>query len=565
MSKIKELDKDLINKIAAGEVIERPASVVKELVENAIDAEATHISIEVIEGGKSLVKVSDNGSGIEKDDVVMSIQRHTTSKLNNLQDLFQITTLGFRGEALASIASIAKLEMITKTKENDVGVSITVENGIVLKQEYVSAKQGTMIAVSDLFYNVPARKKHLKGIAVEFNHIIDIITRYALIHPEMHFLLTHNGKTIINSPSTTDLLNNIITIYGRDLTKEFLAVNFANGDVEINGYIGKPNAARTDKEYQSLYINKRYIKNYVLNKAVYDGYGTFLFHGRHPIFILNITILPQKVDVNVHPSKSIVRVDKEYLIYEAIKKAVIDCLVEENLIPEVIESRPKEIDAKLILSSAGQFIEYQTAFTQAPSLLPLKQVLNIRLIGKIHNTFIIAEDEKGMLLIDQHAAHERVMYEKFLQECKDKHIHAQQLLTPIVLHVTPNERVIIEQNIELLQSTGFNLELFGNDSYLLRSLPSVFGRTQQKQLIYDVIDELNLGETVKIEEIKEERIARAACRSAVKAHDVLEFPEIYRILEELFQCENKFTCPHGRPAIIHYSLYELEKKFKRKE
>ncbi|MBS3137612.1 DNA mismatch repair endonuclease MutL [Candidatus Woesearchaeota archaeon] len=564
MGKIKELDKDLVNKIAAGEVIERPASVVKELVENAIDAGAAHISIEVIEGGKSFIKVSDDGCGIEKEDVVISIQRHTTSKIDNLQDLFQITTLGFRGEALASIASIAKLEMITKTKESDVGVSITVENGNVLKQEYVSAKQGTTITISDIFYNIPARKKHLKGIAVEFSHILDIITRYALIHSEIHFLLTHNGKIIINSPSTADMLGNIVTIYGRDLTKELLPLSFANGDVEITGYIGRPNAARTDKEYQSLYINKRYIKNYILNKAVYDGYGTFLFHGRHPIFILNINILPQKVDVNVHPSKSVVRIDKEYLIYEAIKKAVIDTLVEENLIPEIIESKPKEIDAKLMMSSSGQFIEYQTAFTQS-SLQKQKQILNIRLIGKIHNTFIIAEDEKGMILVDQHAAHERVMYEKFLKEYKDKQIQVQQLLTPIVLHITPNECVIIEQNIELLQNAGFHLEQFGHDCYLLRSLPSVFGRTQHKQLIYDILDELNLGETVKIEDIKEERIARAACRSAVKAHDVLEFPEIYKILEALFQCENKFTCPHGRPAIIHYSLYELEKKFKRKE
>jgi len=244
MGKIKELDKDLVNKIAAGEVIERPASVVKELVENAIDAGAAHISIEVIEGGKSFIKVSDDGCGIEKEDVVISIQRHTTSKIDNLQDLFQITTLGFRGEALASIASIAKLEMITKTKESDVGVSITVENGNVLKQEYVSAKQGTTITISDIFYNIPARKKHLKGIAVEFSHILDIITRYALIHSEIHFLLTHNGKIIINSPSTADMLGNIVTIYGRDLTKELLPLSFANGDVEITGYIGRPNAAR---------------------------------------------------------------------------------------------------------------------------------------------------------------------------------------------------------------------------------------------------------------------------------------------------------------------------------
>jgi DNA mismatch repair protein MutL len=317
---------------------------------------------------------------------------------------------------------------------------------------------------------------------------------------------------------------------------------------------------------------------------VYDGYGTFLFHGRHPIFILNITVLPQKVDANVHPSKSIVRVDKEYLIYEAIKKAVIDTLVEENLIPEIAESKPKEIDAKLMLSSAGQFIEYQTAFASGTkenfdeitaqqsqqqaaqfAFQKQKQVMNIRLIGKIHNTYIVAEDENGMILIDQHAAHERVMYEKFLKEYKNKQLHVQQLLTPIVLHITPNEQIIIEQNSALLHEAGFHLEQFGHDSYLLRSVPSVFGRMQHKQLIYDVLDELNLGETSKIEEIKEERIARAACRSAVKAHDVLEFPEIYKILEQLFQCENKFTCPHGRPAIIHYSLYELEKKFKRKE
>ncbi len=628
MTKIKELDQDLINKIAAGEVIERPSSVVKELVENSIDANATIITIEVIEGGKSFIKVSDNGCGISPEDISLSIKRHATSKISSTDDLFAIHTLGFRGEALASIAAISNLKLITKTPENETGIKITVENGEIAKQETIPAKTGTTIEISNLFYNVPARKKHLKGIAVEFKHILDIITRYALIHPEIHFTLIHNQKTIINSPATKDFLANIMTVYGRDLTRDLLTVKYENEEVIITGYIGKPSSARADKEYQSLYINKRYIKNYILQKAAYDGYNTLLFHGKHPVFMLNIELQPTRVDVNVHPTKAIVRIEKEYLIYDAIKHAIIDTLVEENLIPEIIENKNKEFDAKLILAPSSQYLEQQTILRQQTAeqssrsgfqstqptlqsselrfqstqpglqssgsklqstesgsefqslqtasteqsqraqqlfLEKQKHTMNIKLIGKIHNTFIVAEDEKGMILIDQHAAHERVMYEKFLKQYFSKAIAVQQLLSPIVLHLTPQEKMIVEENNSFLNSSGFSIEPFGNDSCLLRTIPSVFGRTQSKELVYNILDELNLGESTAIDELKEERIARAACRAAVKAHDVLEFPEIYKIIEELFQCENRFTCPHGRPAIIHYSMYELEKKFKRKE
>lgn len=564
MGVIKELDQDLINKIAAGEVIERPASVVKELVENAIDAHARTIIISVIEGGKSLIKISDNGCGISSDEAELALKRHTTSKIETLNDLFNIKSLGFRGEALASIASVSSMELVTKTAEEDTGTYLEVVSGDIVQKKSVAANKGTAISVHNLFFNVPARKQHQKTIATEFRYILELVTHYALIHPEINITLIHNEKEVLNAPSTEDVLTNIASVYGRGLCGDLLPVDFSFFDLHVSGFISIPGKARNDKNFQSIFVNKRFVHNYLIQKAVYDGYGSLLFHGKHPVFVLNVTIDPKKIDVNVHPTKAQIRIEKESDVYISVKNAVIKTLKEHNLVPEMFSNKqdfPRDINAKLVIDPFPQ--EEQLYLDEDVDLLRKKEV-GIRILGRIYQTFIIAEDDKGMLLIDQHAAHERVMFEKFMQQYQNKAIKVQQLLQPIMLELSALETDVVINNISILENCGIFIEEFGKNTFLVRSLPSIFARQQDKNIVLAIIGELGSGELKTISLVKEERIAMAACRSAVKAHDILEMPELYALLQELFSCKNPYSCPHGRPSMIHYSLYDLEKKFKRR-
>ena len=574
MPNIIELDQNLINKIAAGEVIERPASVVKELVENSMDAGATSITVEIAEGGKSLIKITDDGHGIEADELPTAIKRHSTSKIKSAEDLFNISTLGFRGEALASIGSVSYMKITSKIKSADSAQLIEVEDGRLITNKPAAANNGTTIEVNNLFFNVPARKKHQKSMQAEFRHILDIITRYILINPQIQFKLIHNDKIVITSPSSTNTLANVATVYGRSITKSLVPINFSFFDIEIMGFISKPELTRADRTYQSIYVNKRHIKNSTVQRAVYDGYGELLFHGRHPIFILDIKIDPQKIDVNVHPQKSEIRIQKEQELYSAVRNAIISAFSDEKLIPQIQEFKTKLVDQKLIITDKDDFGKSQSTLSSHASTshsdeesdekAETKSELRIKLIGKLHNTYVIAQDEEGMLLVDQHAAHERVMYEKLLNDFKNDSIKVQELISPLMIEANPNEKLIIEGNIELLKSLGIMIEHFGKSTFVIRALPNILQKQQTPALINDIIDELNNDELKKITKIKEERIAMAACKSAAKAHDVLEFPQIYKILDELFACENPNTCPHGRPTMIHFPLYELEKKFKRK-
>ena len=573
MGCIKQLDQDLINKIAAGEVIERPASVVKELVENSIDAGSEKITIDIIEGGISQIKVADNGSGIQEDDLLLAIKRHTTSKIATLHDLFNINTLGFRGEALASIASVAKVEITTKTENDDVGQHIEVESGEVLIKKSVACNKGTSITVKNLFYNVPARKHHLKTIQTEFRKIVEIITQYALIHPEIHFVLTHNTTEILNAPSVNtppspqENLSNIAAVYGRETARDLLSVNYSFFDLSVKGFISIPGKARNDRNFQSIFVNKRHVRNPLIQKAAYDGYGSLLFHGRHPVFILDVIINPKKVDVNVHPTKKEIRIEKESDVYSAVKNAVIQALKNNNLVPEMFtqfsnkHDFSREINAKLVVDAAPRD---EQVYLDEDLDIKRKKEVGIKILGRIYHTYIIAEDDKGMLLIDQHAAHERVMFEKFMQQFKDKKIHVQNLLSPLMLELSALESNTAFENIPLLRECGIEIEDFGKNTFIIRSLPSVFARQQDKKIVADIISELSNNELKTLTTLKEERIAMAACRSAVKAHDMLEMPEMYKIMQELFSCSNPYSCPHGRPTMINYTIYDLEKKFKRR-
>jgi DNA mismatch repair protein MutL len=587
MSQIIELDKNLINKIAAGEVIERPASVVKELIENSMDSGATSITIEVVEGGKTLIKITDNGSGIKAEELPIAIKRHATSKIKTAEDLFNISTLGFRGEALASIASISYMKITSKTKLAKTAHTIEIEDSRILSDKPSAFNNGTEIEVHNLFFNVPARKKHQKSITSEFKHVLDIITRYILINPKIHFKLIHNGSLVINSPSTTDSLANVASVYGRSITKNLVPITFSFFDIEIMGFISKPELTRADRTYQSIYVNKRYIKNSTIQRAVYDGYADLLFHGRHPLFILDISINPKLIDVNVHPQKSAIRIEKEQELYNAMKNAVVSALMEHELIPKAGDLKVKDVETKLVITDKNDFGKQQStldivqtntvnnvnadktnnlnsSLTDDIVEKETTKALNIKLIGKLHNTYVIAQDKEGMLLVDQHAAHERVLFEKFMNQYKNEDIKVQELISPIVIEANPHEFITINDNLELFNELGIKIEEFGKNSFIIRALPSILQKQQTPSIINDIIDELNNDELNKVSQIKQERIAMAACKSAVKAHDVLEFPQLYRLLDDLFKCKNPNTCPHGRPTIISIPLYELEKKFKRK-
>ncbi len=597
MPKIKVLSEDLINKIAAGEVIERPASVVKELVENSLDAGATRINIDIKDSGKKLIKISDNGYGMSSEDARNSILRHATSKINNVDDLFAIRTLGFRGEALASIAAVSKLSIITR-QENDLeGYHLTVEGGRVTNAGITGAERGTSIQVEDLFFNTPARKKFMKTDSVELRHIVEVVLRYALINEDVGFKLKHEKHELLNSPKTEDLRNNLASILGINLAKDLLLVDYKDDLVKINGFIAKPYAARNDKNQQHIFVNQRWIRNEDISKAIYDGYHSLLFVGKHPVFVLNLEINPLKIDVNVHPAKTQVKIEQKKEIYNSVLKAVKETLEKHNLIPVmdvnveeqltfgIAKKKVEEKNVKYKFESSKQEvldvkkIDHSTSidnFEEESYATPEEEVLiseqkeprNIKLppmkiLGQVHKTFFVAETEGGLLLIDQHVVQERVLYEKFMEQLMNKKVAVQKLLRGGIIEVYPPEKILIESNLKKLKEFGFSLEEFGNNTFILKTVPSIFGRLQPQELLYSVLDKLQEDKN-KLEEIQEEIITRMACRASVKAGDTMTIPEIQKLLEELSNCKLPYTCPHGRSVLIKVPVHELEKKFRRK-
>jgi DNA mismatch repair protein MutL len=597
MPKIKVLSEDLINKIAAGEVIERPASVVKELIENSLDAGATRINIEIRDSGKKLIKISDNGFGMSSEDARNSILRHATSKINNVDDLFAIQTLGFRGEALASIAAVSKLSIITK-QENDLeGYHLTVEGGKVTNAGITGAERGTSIQVEDLFFNTPARKKFMKTDSVELRHIVDVVLRYAIINENVGFKLKHEKHELLSSPKTEDLRDNLASIYGVNLAKDLLLVDYKDDLVKINGFIAKPYAARNDKNQQHLFVNQRWIRNEDISKAIYDGYHSLLFVGKHPTFILNLEINPLKIDVNVHPAKTQIKIEQKKEVYDSVLKAIKETLEKHNLIPVMdinveeqltfgtAKKENVEKNVKYRFESSNQEVldvkemQHSTSidnFEEESYATPEEDVFvseqeepkNIKLppmkiLGQIHKTFFVAETEGGLLLIDQHVVQERVLYERFMEQLMNKKVAVQELLQGEVIEFSPAEKIYVIDNLSKLVEYGFLLEEFGGNSFVLKTVPSLFGRLQAKDLLFSVLDKLQEGKN-KLEEIQEEIITRMACRASVKAGDVMTIPEIQKLLEELSNCKLPYTCPHGRSVLIKVPVDELEKKFKRK-
>ena len=594
MSKIVLLSEDLINKIAAGEVIERPASVIKELLENSLDAGATKITVELEESGKKRIKIIDNGEGMSPEDAEKSILRHATSKIRSVDDLFSIKTLGFRGEALASIAAFSKLNIITKQKNVLEGFALQIEAGRILSRDIVGAEQGTILDVQDIFFNTPARKKFLKTDAVELKHCADVITHYALANPSVTFKLTHDNNILLHSPALNDARSTIASIYGVQTAKELLEVKYEDEKIRIAGFISKPYHVRNDKNQQVMFVNGRWIRNSDITNAVYEGYHSTLFVNKHPVFVLHLELDPETIDVNVHPQKQEIKIEQKEEVAAAVSLAVKEALQSNKLMPtvdvnteeQITFGTPAPIPRKEIKTAAKYPFEpsAQTVFAveeaatryaesaevNAPVVteqtqsheLAHEKLPSMKLFGQVHKTYFLAETEGGLFYIDQHAAHERVMYESLLNQFLHGKVEVQQLLQGEVLDVSVAEKILLEEKKEELKKLGFELEYFGGNAFAVKTIPLVFGKIKISDLLHDLFSMLENKKSIL--EKKEEILTRMACRAAVMAGDVITIPQMEKILGQLSKTELPYTCPHGRPTLMKVTIDELEKKFRRK-
>ncbi|MEK4874712.1 DNA mismatch repair endonuclease MutL [Bacillus sp. FSL W8-0102] len=629
MGKIIQLDDMLSNKIAAGEVVERPASVVKELVENAIDAHSTVIEIDVEEAGLQSIRVVDNGDGIEEEDVLTAFERHATSKIKDENDLFRIRTLGFRGEALPSIASVSYLEITTGTGEG-AATRAVLEGGKVVRKEKTSARKGTEVIVSNLFYNTPARLKYMKTIHTELGNITDTVNRLALAHPDVSIQLRHNGRVLLETNGNGDARQVLAAIYGLNTAKKMIPISARSIDFEIEGWISLPELTRASRNYISTIINGRYVKNYPLVKAIQEGYHTLLPIGRYPIALVMIQMDPLLVDVNVHPSKLEVRLSKEQELNELMMKTIQEAFRSKRLIPlenaapkwkkektvqqsfeldhlpkqtePIIHTavpihRPPELtntyekhqeeerhlpedmleQEQSELKSSPNFVrEYDvqesetvveavddssletTESSQRQSRIP-----PLYPIGQMHGTYILAQNELGLYIIDQHAAQERIKYEFFREKVGQVENELQEMLVPLTLEFSADEYVKILEYKDELEKVGVFLEPFGIHSFIVRAHPQWFPKGEEQEIIEDILQQLITMKTVDIKKLREEAAIMMSCKRSIKANHHLRQDEIQALLDDLRKASDPFTCPHGRPVIIHFSAYELEKMFKR--
>ncbi|MFT7820353.1 DNA mismatch repair endonuclease MutL [Bacillus siamensis] len=623
MAKVIQLSDELSNKIAAGEVVERPASVVKELVENAIDANSTVIEIDIEEAGLSSIRVLDNGEGMETDDCKRAFRRHATSKIKDENDLFRVRTLGFRGEALPSIASVSHLEIKTSIGEG-AGTHLILQGGNIISEQKSSSRKGTEIIVTNLFFNTPARLKYMKTVHTELGNITDVVNRIALAHPEVSIRLRHQGKNLLQTNGNGDVRHVLAAIYGTAVAKKMIPLHVSSLDFEVKGYIALPEITRASRNYMSSVINGRYIKNFPLVKAVHEGYHTLLPIGRHPITFIEITMDPILVDVNVHPSKLEVRLSKETELHELIRDGIKEVFQKQRLIPSA--QLPKK-SAPAPVKNEQQFITFEESAPERklpekmpePSYSPMKlssvvkepasvieeeflpkeadddvpseismpepeapvsdipepeeeavseEIREERVpvmypIGQMHGTYILAQNENGLYIIDQHAAQERIKYEYFREKVGQVEPEVQDMIVPLTFHYAANEALIIEQHQQELESVGVFLEAFGTNSYIVRCHPAWFPKGEEAELIEEIIQQVLDSKRIDIKKLREEAAIMMSCKGSIKANRHLRNDEIKALLDDLRRTTDPFTCPHGRPIIIHHSTYEMEKMFKR--
>lgn len=617
--KIRLLDDKTINKIAAGEVVEKPSSVVKELIENSIDANSSTIVIDIKEGGKKYLRVTDNGNGISKDELKLAFLRHSTSKINTSEDLQNIHSLGFRGEALASITAVSQLQLITKTSDSLSGQQIEVHGGNIIRNFEVGSPKGTTVIVRNLFYNTPVRLNFLKSDTIEASYISEIIYKLALAYPNISFKYIKDEKVVLKTPGKNDLNSTVYSLFGKKFTDSLFKINHNGDDIKIRGFASNPSFNRGNRSHQYFFVNGRFINSKLISKAIEDAYKTLIPINRFPVVILYICIDPKKVDVNVHPTKVEIRFENSTEITNKIFNVTRSILREHNLIPEVtINEKPTKqrdnveqksfidniinennkpvIESKNIviiedkepettyqqdnfhtngdkilvnednkdgISNLSSKVEF---FYNNNSELEYKanRVPELKFIGRLFKTYLLAENihNDTFYLIDQHAAHERIMYEKFKAQYETENIISQNLLVPEVINLTHSEHEIVSENYEIFRNLGFEFEEFGSTSIILRSVPLLFGKPNSKKLFLDILDAID-EELKSSYELRLEKIMKMACTNAIKGGDNIEDIEVEKLIKDLNKIPNPYTCPHGRPIMIKMSRYELEKKFKR--
>lgn len=647
---IQVLDQETINKIAAGEVIERPSSVVKELVENAIDAGATAVTIEIKDGGISFIRITDNGSGISKDDIPMAFLRHSTSKIKSIEDLMNVSSLGFRGEALSSIAAVSQVELITKTADDFTGSRYVIEGGNEISLEEVGAPDGTTFIVRNLFYNTPVRRKFLKTAATEAGYVNALIEHLSLSHPDISFRFINNNQNKLHTSGNMNLKDIIYGVYGRDITSNLMEISGKTQDVEITGFIGKPVICRGNRGYENYYINGRYIKSSIITKAIEEAYKGYIMPHNYPFTAIHFKINPSIMDVNVHPTKMELRFSKNEFVYRFVLETVKECLANRELaarvkLPDPVKQQqftkspenikqteksyvqentdskpyqapriepPRESFYNSIESSVKQktvnekqttgFIKNITDYTKMPPtrlpepfeikrsdemikedkkiyeaekkqeaeqlsmfdtpLMSGKAKADYRIIGQLFETYWLIEYEDKFYMMDQHAAHEKILYERFMNHLKVKDMDTQMIMPPVIIELNMQQEDAYKRNKQAFSRLGFEIEEFGGNAYKVNGLPAGLPNINLKQMLIDMIDGLTDDNSTDLDIITE-RVATMSCKAAVKGNNKLSFEEAKELIEELMQAENPYNCPHGRPTLIVMSKYEVERKFKR--
>jgi DNA mismatch repair protein MutL len=607
-NRIAVLDEHTANRIAAGEVVERPASVVKELVENSLDAGATQITVTVENGGRELIKVIDNGCGMTREDAVLSLQRHATSKIRDADDLDSIKTLGFRGEALPSIASVSVMEVITKHESANDAVRLEVEAGTITNLESVGAAQGTTVIVRNIFFNTPARLKFLKTATTELSHIAEIIGWFTMAYPGVRFRLFHGAREVLSSPPQGDRLSCIAQVMGRDLAKQMVRIGFETAVMKVEGYVSNPSFTRINRRDQVFFVNGRPIKSKTITHAIDQAYRGLLLPGRYAAAVLHIELAPELVDVNVHPTKAEVKFSSEQEIHSAVYRAVNEALMAGAAAPTIqvpidrsaheLRLRPsgeKALQDRLITNASQDLAAFQDALARRraeaiaeagdpfvwqkgegvpPEESPVPEanfdaartvaLSSVRVIGQARNTYIVGECDDGVLLIDQHVAHERVLYDRMVHAEQERGTAIQGLVIPLTLSLSARELAVVEKRVECLRKAGFELESFGGKTCLVRGVPSSIKPTEAEAILRDMIQELvDLSVAKHLLVRPDQVLITASCKMAIKAGEVLSREEMERLIEDLLKCANPFVCPHGRPIIVSLSNWELDRKFRR--
>ena len=616
MPNIAILNQETIDKIAAGEVVERPCSVVKELVENAIDAGSTAITVEIKEGGISFIRITDNGCGIERDQVAVAFYRHSTSKIRSAEDLLTVKSLGFRGEALSSISAVARVELITKTYDELTGTRYVIEGSKELSNEEIGAPDGTTFIVKDLFYNVPARRKFLKTAQTEGSYISDMVEKLALSHPDISFKFINNNQTKLHTSGNGNRKDIIYHIFGREISSSLLEVKHECEYFKVEGFIGKPVITRGNRNYENYFINGRYVKSNILSRAIEEAYKSFLMQHQYPFTVLYFTFFSE-LDVNVHPTKMELRFDNNNEIYVELCDTIYAILSHKEMIPEVpVDSTPapkkivheykepipepfekrriNEVRAAESRSVYGQSVtstvknysatepaakapETSTAYEPAQVVTGTQQTLGdydkvfltesskkqFSIIGQLFKTYWLIEFEDKLYIIDQHAAHEKVLYEKTMARLANKDFTSQRISPPIVMTLDARECEMLEKYRPQIEQFGYEVEHFGGKEYMISAIPDNMFNIDMKDLFIEMLDDFSTATGRQTPDIITEKVASMSCKAAVKGNDKLTLPEINKLIDELLSLDNPYNCPHGRPPIISMSKYEIEKKFKR--